>query len=237
MSPGTDPRACLLRVEGLHVARGGREVLRGIDLEVRRGEVVAVMGLSGGGKTSLLRALVGLEEVRAGRAAFDGFVLAPGAGSPAARRELPGHVGIVFQAHHLFEHLSALDNVMLALVHARGMPRAAARAKAVELLRTLGVEARGHALPRELSGGESQRVAIARALALDPPLLLLDEPTASLDPARRDDLGELLQGLADQGRALLLTTHDVPFVREWTDRLLILAAGQVVEAGPSAAVL
>lgn len=103
--------------------------------------------------------------------------------------------------------------------------------------RTLGVEARGHALPRELSGGESQRVAIARALALDPPLLLLDEPTASLDPARRDDLGELLQGLADQGRALLLTTHDVPFVREWTDRLLILAAGQVVEAGPSATVL
>jgi ABC-type polar amino acid transport system ATPase subunit len=135
---------------------------------------------------------------------------------------------MVFQFHCLFEHLSALQNVCLAPVHAHGVKPDAAERRARELLRTLGVEHRAAALPRELSGGEAQRVAIARALAVDPPLLLMDEPTASLDPARRTELGALLRGLLGQGRTLLLATHDEEFAREFASRVLRMHEGSVV---------
>jgi ABC-type polar amino acid transport system ATPase subunit len=138
---------------------------------------------------------------------------------------------MVFQLHHLFEHLSATDNVTLALVHALGVPRAQAEARAAELLDALQVSGRARALPRELSGGEAQRVAIARALATDPPLLLLDEPTASLDPARREELGRSLTTLASTGRTLMVTTHDVEFARQFAQRVVIVADGQIVETG------
>jgi ABC-type polar amino acid transport system ATPase subunit len=144
---------------------------------------------------------------------------------------------MVFQAHCLFEHLTAIDNVRLALVHVRGLSGGAATSRAQALLDELGVGERAHAWPRELSGGESQRVALARALALDPPVLLLDEPTASLDPARRGELGRLLRKVADAGRALLLTTHDDDFVTAHATRVAILAAGRIVEQGDPDAVL
>jgi polar amino acid transport system ATP-binding protein len=207
-----------LRVRGLRLSRGDRVILSGVDLTADRGEVVALMGLSGSGKTTILRVLAGLERADAGEI------------------DVP-KAGMVFQFHFLFEQLTALDNVCLAPVHALRVTRARAEARARELLDELGVAHREHALPRELSGGEAQRVAIARALAVDPPLLLLDEPTASLDPARRNDLGEALRRLAATGRTLLLTSHDDDFVRDVSTRVVILAEGRVVEEGEPSRVL
>jgi ABC-type polar amino acid transport system ATPase subunit len=136
---------------------------------------------------------------------------------------------MVFQFHHLFEHLSALKNVWLAPVHAHGMALRDAEKRARELLATLGVEHRASALPRELSGGEAQRVAIARALAVDPALLLMDEPTASLDSTRRSELRDLLRDLAGQGRTLLVATHDEEFAQSCATRVLRLAGGAILE--------
>jgi polar amino acid transport system ATP-binding protein len=207
-----------LRVLGLRLARGSRTILDGVDLHAEAGEIVALMGLSGSGKTTILRVLAGLERADAGAI------------------EVP-KAGMVFQFHFLFEHLSALDNVCLAPVHVHRASRRDAELRARALLDDLGVGHRGHALPSELSGGEAQRVAIARALAVDPPLLLLDEPTASLDPARRNDLGDALRQLAAAGRTLLLTSHDDDFVRDFATRVVILANGRVVEEGDARQVL
>ena len=209
----------LLTVRNVRVVRGGREILRGISFTAGRGEIVAVMGLSGGGKTTILRAIAGLDRVD------DGTI------------SIGGKAGMVFQSHALFEHLTAIENIMLAPVHVARSSRQIAEKRATELLESLGVAHRRDALPRELSGGESQRVAIARALAMDPPLLLLDEPTASLDPARRFELGGILKRLAAAGRTLVVTTHDEDFVREFADRVAILAAGEIVESGVPRAVL
>ena len=207
-----------LSVRGLHLTRGSRAILQGVNLEARAGEIVALMGLSGSGKTTILRVIAGLEP--------------PDAGEITA-----GKAGMVFQFHYLFEHLSAIDNIMLAPRHVQGVTAADARARAQQLLEQLGVGHRAGALPRELSGGEAQRVAIARALAVDPPLLLLDEPTASLDPARKHDLGDALRALAATGRALVMTSHDDDFVREHASRVVVLANGVVVEEGDPRVVL
>jgi polar amino acid transport system ATP-binding protein len=228
----------VLAVEGLKLSRGAVQVLRGVDLVAESGEFVALMGLSGGGKTTVLRSVVTLEPFDSGTIDVDGFVLRPG---PVPRerhlRELRRRVGMVFQMHYLFEHLPAVENIVLAPVHTGRMNRPDAEARAGELLQSLGVGHRAHAYPRELSGGEAQRVAIARALAVDPPLLLMDEPTASLDPARRSELGETLQELTRSGRTLVVTTHDDDFVRDFASRVVILAAGEVVESGPPSEVL
>lgn len=208
-----------------------REVLCGVDLSVARGERLALMGLSGSGKTTVLRTVAGLEAFHHGDVVVDGVRLAGGADRRQARRDLHQKVGMVFQFHFLFEHLSAIHNVWLAPVHVQRASRADAERRAHQLLDELGVGHRAQALPRELSGGEAQRVAIARALAVDPPLLLMDEPTASLDPARRNELGETLQTLASQGRTLVMTSHDDDFVRDYATRVVILAGGCVVEAG------
>jgi ABC-type polar amino acid transport system ATPase subunit len=201
-----------LTVRGLRLKRGLREILRGVDLHAEKGELVALMGLSGSGKTTILRVVAGLEP--------------PDAGEVTAEK-----VGMVFQFHYLFEHLCAIDNVTLAPTQVQRISVGDARTRAQALLNQLGVGHRAHALPRELSGGEAQRVAIARALAVDPPLLLLDEPTASLDPARRNDLGDSLRQLAASGRALVMTSHDDDFVREFATRVVVLANGEVVEEG------
>jgi ABC-type polar amino acid transport system ATPase subunit len=188
--------------------------------------------MSGSGKTSLLRVVAGLEPFDAGEVRVGDTRLSAGATpTPADFRGLSRQVGLVFQFHHLFEHLRAVDNVTLAPVHVQRVDRVAAAARARQLLDDLGVGERAHALPRELSGGEAQRVAIARALALDPPLVLLDEPTASLDPARRSDLTSTLRQLAGSGRSLLVTSHDVGFVRDTATLVLVLAHGRIVEQG------
>ena len=228
----------VLEARGVTLRRGPRDVLRGVDLRVGRGELVALMGLSGGGKTTFLRAVAGLEAFDGGTLSVDGVSLT--AGGPPARdvlRALRRKVGMVFQFHYLFEHMTAVHNVWLAPVHVHGVPRHEAEQRATALLEQMGVGARAHALPRELSGGEAQRVAIARALAVDPPLLLMDEPTASLDPARRGELGDTLERLTQSGRTLLAATHDDDFVRDFADRVIVMADGRVVEEGAPASVL
>ena len=228
----------LLEIRELSLFRGARQVLRGVTLSIERGEVCALMGLSGCGKTTALRATVALEAFDAGSVDVGGFRLQPG---PVPREsllsELRRRVGMVFQAHALFEHLTAEENVALAPREVLRSARSDAGARARALLESLGVGGRAGAYPRELSGGEAQRVAIARALAMDPPLLLMDEPTAALDPARRGSLGETLRRLAAEGRGLLVATHDVDFARDFTDRVAVLAEGAVVEEGPAAQVL
>jgi len=206
--------SAVLTIADLHVRRGARDILRGVSFSAEAGEIVALMGVSGSGKTTILRCVAGLE--------------VPDAGTVTA-----GPRGMVFQFHGLFEHLTALDNVTLAPMHVAGRDRATSERRARQLLDELGVGHRARALPRELSGGEAQRVAIARALAMDPPLLLLDEPTASLDPARRAELALTLRALADGGRALVLTSHDEEFVTRAGARVIRLADGRVFAQGPS----
>jgi ABC-type polar amino acid transport system ATPase subunit len=216
----------VLAIEGLSLRRGARSVLQRITLRVERGELVAVMGPSGSGKTTILRAVAGLEPFDRGTICVDGVELRGGAvADKAAVARLRRKVGMVFQFHCLFEHLTAIQNVCLAPVHAHGVPHDAAYRRAHELLAAFGVEQRANALPRHLSGGEAQRVAIARALAVDPPLLLMDEPTASLDPKRRGELGQLLRGLLDQRRTLVISTHDEDFAQEFAGRIVRLSDG------------
>jgi polar amino acid transport system ATP-binding protein len=219
----------VLHMQGVRLRRGEREILGGATFAVARGELVALMGPSGSGKTTLLRVVAGLESFQSGSIQVEELALYGGNGSmPAVLRALRRKVGMVFQFHHLFEHLPAIKNVYLAPVHAHGVPLRDAQRRARELLVALGVEHRAAALPRELSGGEAQRVAIARALAVDPPLLLMDEPTASLDPARRTELRDLLQGLTRQGRTLVVATHDEEFARACATRVLRVNEGLVV---------
>jgi len=215
--------SALLVIDRLRVRYDARDVLRALSLEVTRGEIVALMGPSGVGKTTALRAVAALQSFDEGQIAVDGFVLAPGPVPPESRLvPLRQRVGLVFQAHALFEHLTVLDNVTLALRHVLGKKPAEADLAATELLDALDVAARAGAWPRQLSGGEAQRVAIARALAPNPPLLLMDEPTAALDPERRSTLGATLRRLCEQGRGLLVATHDAEFAREHADRVVKL---------------
>ena len=231
--------APFLEVRGLTLSRGATPVLKGVTASVERGSLVALMGLSGCGKTTVLRAVVGLEGFDGGTIDVDRVALKPG--PPPAReilRELRARVGMVFQYHGLFEHLSVLDNVTLAPLHVARLARDEAEGRARELLASLGVERHAGAFPRELSGGEAQRVAIARTLAMEPALLLMDEPTASLDPARRNELGRSLVALVkDGGRTLVVATHDDDFVRDFATRVVILADGAVVEDGDPGEVL
>jgi ABC-type polar amino acid transport system ATPase subunit len=219
----------VLEITDLRLRRGARPILAGVTFDVERGELLALMGPSGSGKTTILRAAAGLETFDSGTILIDGVALAGGGAIPAPTlRQLRRKVGMVFQFHCLFEHLSAIKNVCLAPIHAHGMAAPDAERRGRQLLSAFGVEHRADAYPRQLSGGEAQRVAIARALAVDPPLLLMDEPTASLDPDRRGELGELLQGLLRQQRTLLVATHDEEFARAYATRVVRLRDGAVV---------
>jgi ABC-type polar amino acid transport system ATPase subunit len=223
----TSMNEIVVRLQNVHLRRGQRPVLTGVTAEIARGEVVALMGPSGSGKTTILRAIAGLETFDAGAIDVDGVTVNSGSSSAAAIRLLRRKVGMVFQFHCLFEHLPAVKNVWLAPVHAHGARPADAEQRALELLRTLGVDHRAHALPRELSGGEAQRVAIARALAVDPPVLLMDEPTASLDPVRRAELTTIVGQLVGRNRTILMATHDEDFARATATRIIRLSEGRI----------
>jgi ABC-type polar amino acid transport system ATPase subunit len=232
-----DRMTAIVRVDSLRLLRRTREILRGVSFAAERGELVALMGLSGGGKTTILRSIAALETFDAGTIAVGEVTLRAGANARTTIRALRREVGMVFQLHYLFEHLTALENVTLAPVRVAHVARVDAEARAATLLESLGVAHRKNAYPRELSGGEAQRVAIARSMAMDPPVLMLDEPTASLDPARRRELGETLQELTREGRMLLVTTHDEDFARDFANRVIILAEGEIVEHGDAREVL
>ncbi len=199
----------VLDVRSLEVRRGARTIVADVSFASSRGEILALMGASGAGKTTILRAIAGLDPIVSGTVS------------------IPRPVGMVFQFHHLFANMSAHKNVWLAPVHVFKRPRADAEQRAQELLVSLGVGDRAAAMPDELSGGEAQRVAIARALAIEPPVLLMDEPTASLDPARRGDLAATLRQLATEGRTIVIATHDAEFARACAHRVLAVEGGRI----------
>ena len=219
-----------LTLRDVTLERGGRALLSAVNLDARPGDLIALRGPSGCGKTTILRAIAGLDTfasgtIDVGDARLEGGKLPDRAMLQRLRRS----VGLVFQFHCLFEHMTALQNVCLAPVHVHSTPQDAAERSGRHLLTQLGVEARADAWPRELSGGEAQRVAIARALAVNPPVLLMDEPMASLDSSRRAEIGALLQRLTASGRTLLVTTHDERFAEEFATRTLTIDGGAVRE--------
>ena len=221
----------IVRVRGLQKSYGTRQVLRGIDAEVARGETIAVVGPSGGGKSTFLRCLNGLTSFDAGTVEVAGLTLAPKTPPDAAvLRPLRARVGLVFQGFHLFPHLTALQNVCVAPVHVKREPRDAVEKKARALLQRVGLGDRGRARPAQLSGGQQQRVAIARALAMDPELLMLDEPTSALDPEMR---GEVLAVLRDLSGTctMLVVTHEMSFARNVASRVWVFDDGKLVEDG------
>jgi ABC-type polar amino acid transport system ATPase subunit len=219
-----------LSIQDLVVERGGRTLVSRLNLEARAGDLIALRGPSGCGKTTILRAIAGLDRFASGTIEVGEARLESGRDPDRAMlNRLRRSVGFVFQFHCLFEHMSALQNVCLAPVHVYRTPHKQAERAGRDLLTQLGVEARADAWPRELSGGEAQRVAIARALAVNPPLLLMDEPMASLDAVRRAELGVLLRRLTASGRTLVLTTHDEQFARDFATRVLTIDGGSVTE--------
>jgi ABC-type polar amino acid transport system ATPase subunit len=232
--------AAILTIRKLRTRLGGTEVLRGIDLSVGRGEVVALVGPSGGGKSTLLRALNYLTPFAEGEVEIAGHRLHPGMSErrhAAALRAVRLRVGMVFQSFHLFPHLSAVGNVQEAPRRVLGLAPEAARTRAEALLARVGLERYAEAYPHTLSGGQQQRVAIARALAMEPDVLLLDEPTSALDPRLAKEVLAVVADLAGGGQTMLLVTHQIAFARRVAQRMLVLAAGEIVESGAPAEVL
>jgi polar amino acid transport system ATP-binding protein len=218
---------------------GTHTVLDGISFEAERGETVAVVGPSGGGKTTLLRCMHGLESFDAGSVTIAGATLRPGSLGPqrTSLGAVRSKAGFVFQQWHLFAHMTVLENVIEAPTHVRKVPRRRAIERAEALIEKVGLTRRKHALPRALSGGEQQRAAIARALAMEPEVLFMDEPTSALDPQRVGSLIELLAKLNEDGLTLLAVTHEISFARRLASHALVLIDGRLAEEGPPERVL
>ncbi|WP_344105763.1 amino acid ABC transporter ATP-binding protein [Myceligenerans crystallogenes] len=205
---------------------GALHVLQDIELEVRRGEVVVVIGPSGSGKSTLCRAINRLETIDHGEITVDGLPL-PAEGRALAR--LRADVGMVFQSFNLFAHKSVLDNVTLGPRKVRGLSKPAAEKEAMALLTRVGVDSQARKLPAQLSGGQQQRVAIARALAMHPKVMLFDEPTSALDPEMVNEVLDVMVGLAKEGMTMIVVTHEMGFARKAADRVVFMADGQIVE--------
>ena len=233
----------LLRVAGLHKRFGKDEVLKGIDLDVRAGERIAILGASGSGKSTFLRCLNFMELPSAGRIELDGQVIGtPRADGTCAYREaeltnVRQRVGMVFQQFNLFPHMTALANVMEGLRTVKGIARGEAERRAREQLARVGLAEKAAHYPARLSGGQKQRVAIARALAMEPELLLFDEPTSALDPELVGEVLTVIRSLAQEGRTMLLVTHEVGFAYHFADRVLFIADGVIHEQGTPEEVL
>lgn len=220
-----------ITVKGLRKSFGANEVLKGIDVEVREGEVVCVIGPSGSGKSTLLRCLNKLEEITAGHVIVDGFdVTDPKVDINEVRR----HVGMVFQHFNLFPHMTVVENIMLAPVELKKASKDEARAQALQLLERVGLQEKADARPASLSGGQKQRVAIARALAMNPDIMLFDEATSALDPEMVGEVLQVIRDLAAEGMTMVLVTHEMGFARELGDRVVFMADGVVCEEGKPA---
>ncbi len=222
----------LLKVTGLGKRFGNTEVLRGIDLEVQPGERIAILGASGSGKSTLLRCLNFMELPDIGRLELDGEVL--GVDGRYREREMIGvrqRIGMVFQQFNLFPHMTALGNVMEGLRTVKRMPKAEASTRAQRELARVGLAEKADTWPAHLSGGQKQRVAIARALAMDPEMLLFDEPTSALDPELVGEVLTVIRTLAEEGRTMLLVTHELGFAYHVATRVIFLADGTIHEQG------
>ena len=226
-----------VRIEHLCKSFDGRKVLEAVDLTVARGTIMTIIGSSGGGKSTLLRCVNLLERPDHGLIEVDGDPIF--SGDRVVRRDLAQlrrSVGMVFQRFNLFPHLTAVENVMLAQLRA-GVPERDALERAVRLLCRVGLAHRGTAYPEQMSGGEQQRVAIARALALQPAVLLFDEPTSSLDPESTMEVLRVMRELATDGITMILVTHELSFARDVADWVAFVDGGRIVEEGPPAEVL
>jgi polar amino acid transport system ATP-binding protein len=234
-TPGID-----LAVEGLRKSFPGRTILDGVDLAVGAGQTVAVIGPSGGGKSTLLRCLNGLTDFDGGRVVVGEHALGPGVDTGPNRvtaRQIRRILGMIFQDFQLFPHLTAIENIIEAPLRVLGQPRDEARATAARLLERVGLADRGDALPRQLSGGQKQRVAIARALAMAPRGLLCDEITSALDPELKGEVLAVLETLRRDGITLVVVTHEIGFARRAADRVVVLDRGCIIEDGPPGEVL
>ncbi|MEV0697646.1 amino acid ABC transporter ATP-binding protein [Saccharopolyspora sp. NPDC050389] len=216
----------MIRMSAVDKYFGSLHVLRAIDLEVPRGQVVVVLGPSGSGKSTLCRAINRLEPINSGRIEIDGVPL-PAEGRALA--ELRADVGMVFQQFNLFAHKTILENVTLGPVKVRKQAKDAARETAMELLERVGITNQADKYPAQLSGGQQQRAAIARALAMKPKVMLFDEPTSALDPEMVNEVLEVMTGLAAEGMTMVVVTHEMGFARRAAHRVLFMADGEVVE--------
>jgi polar amino acid transport system ATP-binding protein len=227
----------ILKIEGLHKAFGSLEVLKGIDLEVEKGETVVILGASGSGKSTLLRCVNFLERPNAGRIVLDGKPIGDQTpGSPIRYREaelsrVRTRVGMVFQHFNLFPHMSALGNVMEGLVTVLRRPKAEAERSARHVLAKVGLADKADEYPARLSGGQQQRVAIARALAMDPEIMLFDEVTSALDPELVGEVLRTMRALSDEGMTMLIVTHEIGFAYHVADRVIFLHEGLIHEQG------
>ena len=232
----------VLRARGITKRFGDRAVLRGIDLDAQRGDVVSILGGSGSGKSTFLRCLNLLELPDAGTIEIAGTVAPldhdrnglPRIVNPRALNALRARTAMVFQNFNLWSHMTVLDNVVAAPVHVHGTPRAEAIERAHALLEKVGMAGFAAHWPRQLSGGQQQRVAIARALATDPDLMLFDEPTSALDPERVREVLDLMRALADEGRTMLIVTHEMAFARDVSSSVVHVRDGVIESMGPPA---
>ena len=228
----------VLRLEGIHKTYAGHEALKGVSLEVNRGEVVAIIGPSGSGKSTLLRCINQLEVPDSGTLHVRGEHIdfsrrIPHSALIALRRK----VGMVFQSFNLFPHMNVLRNVSFPQQRVLGRSRAEADARSKELLERVGLGTKIEAYPQKCSGGQQQRVAIARALALEPEVMLFDEPTSALDPELGLEVLAVMRQLADAGMTMIIVTHEIHFAAEVADRLIVMADGQIIEEGEPKALL
>jgi arginine/ornithine transport system ATP-binding protein len=234
-----------LLVEGLHKRFGSVEVLKGVTIGAEAGDVIALIGSSGSGKSTVLRCLNLLEKPNAGRIVVSGEELRLvadrkgelGAADPVQLQKIRARLSMVFQQFNLWGHMTALENIIEAPMQVLGLPRAEAIERAERYLDRVGVTHRKNAYPAHMSGGEQQRVAIARALAMEPDVMLFDEPTSALDPELVGEVLRVMRSLAEEGRTMLVVTHEMGFAREVANRVVFLHRGVIEEEGPPADVL
>lgn len=218
----------LIKIENLHKSFGKNEVLKGINLEIKRGEVVVIIGPSGSGKSTLLRSMNLLEEATNGKVIFEGVDITDKKNDLFAMRE---KMGMVFQQFNLFPNMTVMENITLSPIKTKGESKAVAEKRAQELLEKVGLPDKATAYPQSLSGGQQQRIAIARGLAMEPDVLLFDEPTSALDPEMVGEVLAVMQDLAKSGMTMVIVTHEMGFAREVADRVIFMADGVVVEDG------
>ncbi|MDD7056916.1 MAG: amino acid ABC transporter ATP-binding protein [Selenomonadaceae bacterium] len=216
----------MINIEKLHKSFGSNEVLKGIDLDVKEKEVVAIIGPSGSGKSTLLRCMNYLEQPTSGMVSVDGIVL-----NEADINKVREEVGMVFQRFNLFPHMTVLQNIMLAPLKVRHADKAETEQTARQLLKRVGLADKADAWPNQLSGGQQQRVAIARALAMKPKVMLFDEPTSALDPEMVGEVLDVMRQLAKSGMTMVVVTHEMGFAREVADRILFVDQGVILEQG------
>lgn len=218
----------MIKVEGLKKSFGKKEVLKGIDVEIKKGEVLTVIGPSGSGKSTFLRCLNLLEVANEGNIYLDGSpIIGPNIDEDKVRSEM----GMVFQSFNLFPHKTVIENIMLAPMRIQGIGESEARDRAMVLLERMGLPEKANAYPSSLSGGQQQRVAIARALAMEPKVMLFDEATSALDPEMVGDVLDVMKALAYEGMTMVVVTHEMGFAREVSDRIMFMDSGLVEDIG------